>query len=76
VLVVMDLLLGGELDGVDLVRLLREEQQGLRALLVSGFADTSRIAEARSLGFRHWIQKPLTGSALGKAVRKELDQPG
>jgi two-component system cell cycle sensor histidine kinase/response regulator CckA len=75
-LVVMDLLLGGELDGVDVVRLLRDEQPSLRVLLVSGFADTARIAEARKLGFRHWVQKPLSGSTLGKAVRKELDQPG
>jgi DNA-binding NtrC family response regulator len=73
-LVVMDLLLGEEMDGVDAVSALREAHPELKAVLVSGFAEIARIVEARKLGLRHCIQKPLSAEVLGKAVRSELDR--
>jgi two-component system cell cycle sensor histidine kinase/response regulator CckA len=74
-LVVMDLLLGEAVDGVEVVRELREQQPSLRAVLVSGFAEIARIVEARKLGLRQCLQKPLSAEALGRAVRAELDHP-
>ncbi len=74
-LVLMDLLLGEGADGVDAVQALWEEHPTLKAVLVSGFAEIGRIVEARKLGVRHCLQKPLAVDALAKAVRAELDQP-
>ncbi|MCS6771253.1 MAG: response regulator [Kiritimatiellae bacterium] len=72
-LVVIDLVLGDEFDGVETFKKLIEIRPGQPAVLVSGFADLSRIVEARKLGIRQTIQKPYTTEALGAAVRAALD---
>lgn len=72
-LVVLDLVLGDDFDGVEAYKKIIELQPGQKAVMVSGFADIARIVEARKLGLRQCIQKPYTLDGLGKAVRSELD---
>jgi DNA-binding response OmpR family regulator len=72
-LVVLDLVLGDDFDGVETYKALIAEEPGRKAVLVSGFADIARIVEARKLGLRQCIRKPYTLETLGKAVRSELD---
>jgi len=71
-LVVLDLVLGDDFDGVETYKRLVELQPGQKAVMVSGFADIARIVEARKLGLRQCIQKPYAMDSLGKAVRTEL----
>ena len=72
-LVVLDLVLGDEFDGVETFKKLRELDPAQRAIMVSGFADIARIVEARKLGIGQCIQKPYALDSLGRAVRAELD---
>lgn len=72
-LVVVDLVLGDDFDGVETYKKLIELRPGQKAVMVSGFADIARIVEARKMGLRQCIQKPYTLEGLGKAVREELD---
>ena len=72
-LVVIDLVLGDDFDGVDVYKALKAIQPNQKAVLASGFADINRIVEARKLGLRYCIQKPYTLESLGQAVRAELD---
>ncbi len=72
-LVVLDLVLGDDFDGVETYKALIQANPGQKAILVSGFADITRIVEARKLGLRQCIQKPYALESLGKAVRSELD---
>lgn len=72
-LVVLDLVLGDDFDGLETYKALIALQPGQKAILVSGFADIARIVEARKLGLRQCIQKPYALESLGKAVRSELD---
>jgi len=72
-LLVVDLVLGDEFDGVETFKKIIELKPGLPAVLVSGFADIARIVEARKLGIRQRIQKPYTAESLGAAVRSALD---
>lgn len=72
-LVVLDLVLGDDFDGVETYKKIIELQPGQKTVMVSGFADIARIVEARKLGLRQCIQKPYTLDGLGKAVRSELD---
>ena len=72
-LVVLDLVLGDDFDGVETYKALHAARPGQKAVLVSGFADIARIVEARKLGLRQCIQKPYALETLGKAVRSELD---
>jgi len=73
-LVVIDLVLGDVFDGLETYKALLERRPGLKAVMVSGFADIARIVEARKLGLRQCIRKPYALDPLGKAVRSELDQ--
>jgi DNA-binding response OmpR family regulator len=57
-LMVIDLVLGDALDGVETFRQALELAPGQRAVLASGFADIARIVEARKMGIRRCFQKP------------------
>ncbi len=72
-LVVIDLILGDDFDGVETYKQILELKPGQSAILVSGFADIARIVEARKLGIRNSIQKPYAAETLGAAVRSALD---
>jgi two-component system cell cycle sensor histidine kinase/response regulator CckA len=71
--VVLDLVLGDDFDGVETYKSIIALKPGQKAVLVSGFADIARIVEARKLGLRQCIPKPYSLDTLGKAVRSELD---
>ncbi|MCP5104557.1 MAG: response regulator [bacterium] len=73
-LVILDMLLGGGLDGLDTYRGMVAVRPGLRALIVSGFSDTERVEEARQLGAGEYIKKPFTMERIGLAVKKELEK--
>lgn len=75
-LAVLDLVLGDTMDGVDTYRKILEIHPGQKAVLASGFAEYSRMQEARELGLSRYIQKPYTQASLGEAVRAELDKGG
>ncbi len=73
-LVVLDLVLGDAFDGLETYKKILEIQPGQKAILASGFAEYSRIIEARKLGLSRYLQKPYCRDALGQAVRAELDK--
>lgn len=73
-LLVMDLVMADELDGLDTYRRILERKPGQRAIMVSGFAVTERIKEAFKLGAGQYLQKPYTLNELGRVVRIELDR--
>ena len=72
-LAVLDLVLGEALDGVEVYRRILEHRPGQRAVLMSGFASSSRIAEARALGVLQHLQKPCEPDELLTAVRQALE---
>ncbi len=73
-LLVLDLVLGDAFDGLETYKKILEVAPEQRAVLVSGFAEFSRIVEARKLGLTQYVQKPYRVETLGKAVRVELDK--
>lgn len=73
-LMVIDLVLGDEYDGVDTFKDVRDLSPDQKAILASGFADIARIVEARKLGINRCFQKPYTPENLGKNIRLALDE--
>jgi len=73
-LIVIDLVLGDAFDGVETYKKIKEMAPGQKAILASGFADITRIVEARKLGISRCFQKPYTTENLGKNVRLALDE--
>jgi len=73
-LVVLDMIMEPGMDGLDTYRKLRRIRPGQKAVIVSGFSETSRVQEAQALGAGEYIRKPYILETLGLAVRRELDR--
>lgn len=74
-LLVLDMIMADEMDGLDTYRRIVEQSPGQRAIMVSGFAINTRIKEALKLGAGQYLQKPYTLEELACLVRRELDRP-
>lgn len=73
-LVLLDMIMGDDFDGLDTYRKMLEINSAQKAVAVSGFVQTERIKEAMRLGAGQYLQKPYTVDELAKAVRAELDK--
>ncbi|MFC0408582.1 PAS domain-containing protein [Roseomonas elaeocarpi] len=70
-LLVTDLAMPGGADGLSLIEAARRERPGLRALLVTGYADertAARAAEAERQGPTLLLRKPIDPDALARAL--------
>jgi signal transduction histidine kinase/ActR/RegA family two-component response regulator len=70
-LVILDMMLGEEHDGLEILRRVRELFPGQRGLLMSGHAPAERGELAREQGFG-WLAKPFGTDSLANAVRTVL----
>jgi len=75
-LVILDMIMPGGIDGTETYRRLLEHHPDQRAILVSGYAESERVAEALRLGAGQFLRRPLTLQQLAEAVRRELDRAG
>jgi PAS domain S-box-containing protein len=75
-LVVLDMIMDPGMDGLDTYREIKRWRPHQRAIIVSGFAETERVARAQALGAGRYVKKPYLFEQLGLAVRKELDRRG
>lgn len=73
--VVLDVVLPG-LDGLEVLRRLRERQPELRVIILSAYTDQERVLEALRLGAFDYLAKPLHDEELVLAVRRALESHG
>jgi CheY-like chemotaxis protein len=74
-LVILDMLLGAGMHGAETYRRLLELQPGLRAIVVSGYAETEQVRDALRQGAGRFVRKPLDLAGLAQAVRSEIERP-
>ena len=74
-LVLVDLRLP-DLSGLDVMRLLREQQGDVACIVVTGFGTTRSAVEAMRLGAADYVEKPLIGEELIGAVEQVLARRG
>ncbi|MBD3332786.1 response regulator [candidate division GN15 bacterium] len=74
-LVVLDMILGHGLDGLDTYQQILAIRPGQKALIVSGFSATDRVNQTLELGAGRYIRKPYDRETIGRAIRTELDSP-
>ncbi|HBD08134.1 MAG TPA: hybrid sensor histidine kinase/response regulator, partial [Syntrophobacteraceae bacterium] len=72
---VLDMIMDPGRDGLDTYAGIVEIHPQQKAIIVSGFSETERVAKAQALGAGAYVKKPYVLERLGLAVRKELDQP-
>ncbi len=73
-LVLLDMIMDPGMDGLDTYRRILSIHPGQRAIIVSGYSETSRVKEAQALGAGSYVKKPYILERIGVAVRKELDR--
>jgi len=73
-LLILDMIMPEGCDGAETYRQALKINPGQKAIIVSGFAESDRVAEALSMGASEFIRKPLTMKSIAKAVRNALDK--
>lgn len=73
-LILLDMIMEVDFDGLDTYREIIRLHPGQKCIIASGFAESDRIKEARRLGVGGFLAKPYSMSAIGTAVRAELDR--
>jgi PAS domain S-box-containing protein len=73
-LILLDMIMPPGIDGAETYRRILEISPGQRALLVSGYAESSRVELALQLGAAAFVRKPLPRKSLAAAVRSALDR--
>jgi signal transduction histidine kinase len=74
-LMVLDMIMDPGMDGLDTYGKVIEIHPGQKAIIVSGFAETERVEQARALGVGAYVKKPYVLEKLGPAVRETLNRP-
>ena len=73
---VLDMIMEPDFDGLDTYREIIKMHPGQKAVIVSGFSQTDRVREAERLGVTKYVKKPYTMQKLGKAIREVLAVSG
>ena len=72
-MLVLDMIMPGGIDGTETLRRALEIDPSLRAIIVSGYAESKSVKEALRLGASAFVRKPLTLESISQAVRNALD---
>jgi PAS domain S-box-containing protein len=73
-LVLLDMIMNPEMDGLDTFVRIREIRSGQKAIIVSGFSETDRVRKALDLGVGSYVRKPYALTELARVIREELDK--
>ena len=70
--VVLDMLLKGKLDGVDVLKEARETNPALKVVMCTGSDTPAEEKEILKIGVSSYLRKPVTVGDLHKAVNEAL----
>ncbi len=73
-LLIIDLIMPDGIDGVETYKRALEINSDQQAIIISGYSEISKVEEAKNLGIRVFLTKPLTIKSLAIGLRKELDK--
>ena len=72
-LVILDMIMDPGIDGLETYRQILEYHPMQKAIVASGFSETSRVEEMLQLGAGEYVRKPYTLEKIGMAVKSALD---
>ena len=72
-LVCLDVLMPG-LDGLSILRTIRQEHPAIRVVLVTGQATPEVVSQARELGAHGFVVKPFNAAKVLAAIRTALER--
>ncbi len=71
-LLVLDMIMDPGIDGLETYKRILELHPGQKAIIASGFSESERAKEAKSLGAGAYVKKPYLIEKIGVVVRNEL----
>lgn len=72
-LVILDMIMDPGMDGLDTYKQLIAMHPGQKAIAISGFSETQRVAQMRRLGLGAYLKKPFLMEELAQTIRTTLD---
>lgn len=72
-LMLLDMIMGPGMDGLETFKKIVEFRPEQKAVIVSGFSESSRVKKVQALGAGAYVKKPYLLETLGHVIRKELD---
>ena len=72
-ILVLDILMKPGIDGADTYKIIREHKPGIKAIVVSAYAHSSKAEKAQSEGIEFLLRKPVSPSKLLRALRRALE---
>ena len=73
-LILLDMIMDPGLDGLETFKRILAIKPNQRAIIASGYTETSRVEQARQLGAELFIKKPYTIETVGMAIRQALQK--
>lgn len=73
-LVILDMIMGKGMNGLETYKSLSKIKSNQKALIASGFSESKHVEETCNLGAGGFIKKPYTIGELGLAVKKVLNK--
>lgn len=71
-LVMLDMIMDPGIGGLETYKRILQYHPGQKAIIVSGFAQTDQVREARELGAGAYVKKPYRLESIGVAIKEEL----
>lgn len=71
-LLILDMIMPGGMDGLATYEKILTLRPGQKAIIASGFSESSRVKQAQALGAGSYIKKPYTIETMAKAIMQEL----
>ena len=74
-LVVLDMIMPAGMDGLQTFRKIKKIHNRQKAVITSGYSETSQVQETQALGAGEYVKKPYTIQSIGMAIKSELGKP-
>jgi two-component system, cell cycle sensor histidine kinase and response regulator CckA len=71
-LVLLDMMMGEGLNGRETYERILQIRPGQKAIIISGYAKSEDVSQARILGISSFLEKPVTRAQIGRTIKKVL----
>jgi FixJ family two-component response regulator len=72
--IILDLKLPGGMDGIEVLRLVRETRPDIQVIMISAYGTVDSAVEAMKLGAVDFIQKPFAAAEIRELVARVMDR--
>ncbi len=72
-LLILDMIMVPGIDGLETYKRILSHKPDQKAIITSGYSETSRVKEAQRAGAARYLRKPYTIEEIGVAIKNEFE---